>query len=156
MAHPRANGLILDGLKKGLYDENSKKGGKWINEISSVIRGLRTQPIKATGQLPFFLVYGFNLFYRQTSCGNLLDWRCMTKARLITQDISNLIRLRKLDAMSCSSRPATYKESTITTTGTVNNVLSTLEIWSFVASKMEPGCTSLIRDGRDPSLCTRL
>jgi hypothetical protein len=29
--------LILDGLKKILYDENSKTGGKWINEISSVI-----------------------------------------------------------------------------------------------------------------------
>jgi hypothetical protein len=44
MAHPRANGqvehtkcLILDGLKKRLYDENSKKGGKGINEISSVV-----------------------------------------------------------------------------------------------------------------------
>jgi transposase InsO family protein len=56
VAHPRANGqvertngLILDGLKKRLYDENSKKGGKWIDEISSVVWGLRTQPSKATG-----------------------------------------------------------------------------------------------------------
>jgi IS30 family transposase len=38
VAHPRANGqvehangLILDGLKKQLYDENCKKGGRWIN-----------------------------------------------------------------------------------------------------------------------------
>jgi transposase InsO family protein len=44
VAHPRANGqverannLILDGSKKRLYDENSKKSGKWINEISSVV-----------------------------------------------------------------------------------------------------------------------
>jgi hypothetical protein len=66
VAHPRANdqveranGLILDWLKKRLYDENSKKGGKWINEISSVIWGLCTQPSKAIGQPPFFLVYGF-------------------------------------------------------------------------------------------------
>jgi hypothetical protein len=43
VAHPRANGqveraigLILDGLKKRLYDKNSKKDGKWIDEISSV------------------------------------------------------------------------------------------------------------------------
>jgi hypothetical protein len=50
--------MILDGLKKRLYDENSKKGGKWMNEISSVVWGLRTQPSKATGQSPFFLVYG--------------------------------------------------------------------------------------------------
>jgi transposase InsO family protein len=41
VAHPldnsqveRANGLILGGLKKRLYEENSKKGGKWIDEIS--------------------------------------------------------------------------------------------------------------------------
>jgi hypothetical protein len=66
VAHPRANGqverangLILDGLKKRLYDKNSKKGGKWINEISSVVWGLHTQPRKATRQSPFFLVYGF-------------------------------------------------------------------------------------------------
>jgi hypothetical protein len=44
--------LILDGLKKTLYDENSTKGGKWIHEISSIVWGLRTQPSKATGQSP--------------------------------------------------------------------------------------------------------
>jgi hypothetical protein len=50
--------LIPDGLNKRLYVKNSKKGGKWIHEISSVVWGLRTQPSKATGQSPFFLVYG--------------------------------------------------------------------------------------------------
>jgi hypothetical protein len=34
--------LILDGLKKRLYNENNKKGGKWINEISPIIWGLHT------------------------------------------------------------------------------------------------------------------
>jgi hypothetical protein len=65
VAHLRANGqvertnsLILVGLKKRLYDENNKKGGKWINMILSVIWGLRTQPSKATRQSHFFLVYG--------------------------------------------------------------------------------------------------
>jgi hypothetical protein len=65
VAHPRengqverANGLIIDGLKKRLYDANNKKGGKWIHELPHVIWGLRTQPSKATGQTPFFLVYG--------------------------------------------------------------------------------------------------
>jgi hypothetical protein len=42
--------LILDGLKKRLYDGNS--------EILLVVWGLRTQPSKATGQSPFFLIYG--------------------------------------------------------------------------------------------------
>ena len=56
MAHPRANsqverinGLVLDGLKKRLYDANTKKGGKWIQELPHVVWGLRTQPSKATG-----------------------------------------------------------------------------------------------------------
>jgi hypothetical protein len=65
VAHPRANGqverandIIIDGLKKRLYDENSKKGGKWIHELPHVVWRLRTQPSEATGQTPFFLVYG--------------------------------------------------------------------------------------------------
>ena len=45
----RINGLVLDGLKKRLYDANSKKGGNWIQELPHVVLGLRTQPSKATG-----------------------------------------------------------------------------------------------------------
>jgi hypothetical protein len=65
VAHPRANsqveranGMIIEGLKKRIYDENSKKGGKRIHELPYVIWWLRTQPSKATGQTPFFLIYG--------------------------------------------------------------------------------------------------
>jgi hypothetical protein len=43
-AHPwandqvvHANGLVLDGLKKRLYDKDNKKGGKWIHELPLVI-----------------------------------------------------------------------------------------------------------------------
>jgi hypothetical protein len=49
VAHPRANGqverandMVIEGLKKRLYDENSKKGGKWIHELSHVVWGLWT------------------------------------------------------------------------------------------------------------------
>jgi hypothetical protein len=54
----RANGLIIDGFKKRLYNENNKKGGKWIHELPHVVWGLSTQPSKTTGQTPFFLVHG--------------------------------------------------------------------------------------------------
>jgi hypothetical protein len=99
---------------------------------------------------------GLKLYYRLVSCGSLLDWSCMKKARLTVQDISNLTQLRKSDAMSYSSRPATYKESVVTMIGTFNNALLTLEIWFFDESRMKSGCTSLIRDGRGLSSCTRL
>jgi hypothetical protein len=54
----KSKGMIINGLKKRLYDENSKKGGKWIRELPYVVWVLQTQLSKATGQTPFFLVYG--------------------------------------------------------------------------------------------------
>jgi hypothetical protein len=54
----RINGLVLDSLRQRLYDANTKKGGKWIQDLPHVVWGLRPQPSKATGQSPFFLTYG--------------------------------------------------------------------------------------------------
>jgi hypothetical protein len=65
VAHPRANGqvdrangLVLDALKKRLHDAADTKGGKWIKELPNALWGLCTQPTKPTGQSPYFLVYG--------------------------------------------------------------------------------------------------
>jgi hypothetical protein len=65
VAHPRANGqverangMVLDALKKRLHDAANTKGGKWIKELPNALWGLRTQPSKPTGQSPYFLVYG--------------------------------------------------------------------------------------------------
>jgi hypothetical protein len=65
IAHPRANGqverangMVLDTLKKRLHDAANTKGGKWIKELPNALWGLRTQPTKPTGQSPYFLVYG--------------------------------------------------------------------------------------------------
>jgi hypothetical protein len=80
----------------------------------------------------------------------------LKKARLTLQDMSSLTQQRKSDAMYCSSRLATYKEFVVTTIGTFNDALSTLELWFFDESRMIPGYTSLTHDGRDLSLCIRL
>ena len=32
--------------------------GAWVNELPSVLWGLRTTPNRSTGRTPFFLVYG--------------------------------------------------------------------------------------------------
>jgi hypothetical protein len=40
--------------------------------------------------------------------------------------------------------------------GMFNDALSMLEIWFFDKSRMIPGYTSLTRDGKGLSLCTRL
>jgi hypothetical protein len=80
----------------------------------------------------------------------------LKKVRLTLQDSLNLTQLRKSDVMHCCSRPVTYKEFVVTTTGTFNGALSMLEIWFFDESKMILGYTSLTHDGKDLSLCTRL
>jgi hypothetical protein len=72
------------------------------------------------------------------------------------QDISNSTQMRKSDAMSCSSRPTTYKESVITTTRTFNDSPSMLEIWFFDESRMTPSYTSLTHDAKGLSSCTWL
>jgi transposase InsO family protein len=43
----RANGMILDALRKKVFDKSEKLAGKWISELPYVIWSLRTQPSQA-------------------------------------------------------------------------------------------------------------
>jgi transposase InsO family protein len=65
VAHPRSNGQveranaeILRGLKIRSYCDLEKHGKRWIDQLPSVLWGNRTTPSRATGETPFFLVYG--------------------------------------------------------------------------------------------------
>jgi hypothetical protein len=65
VAHPRANGqverangMILDALKKRLFRENKKAPDRWIKELPAVVWGLFTQPSQNMGASPYFIVYG--------------------------------------------------------------------------------------------------
>jgi hypothetical protein len=54
----RANAEILRGLKTRTYDCLKKHDANWVSELPSVLWGNRTTPSRATGETPFFLVYG--------------------------------------------------------------------------------------------------
>ena len=65
VAHPRANGqverangMIIDALKKRLYAENDRAPGRWMKELPAVVWGLRTQASRNTSVSPYFMVYG--------------------------------------------------------------------------------------------------
>jgi hypothetical protein len=66
VAHPRANGqveraneMILEALRKKVFDKSEKLAGKWIRELPYVVWSLRTQLNRALhGNTPFFMVYG--------------------------------------------------------------------------------------------------
>jgi hypothetical protein len=54
----RANAEILMGLKTCTYDCLIKHGAKWIDELLCTLWGNQTSSSQATGETPFFLVYG--------------------------------------------------------------------------------------------------
>nr|AAR06299.1 putative gag-pol protein [Oryza sativa Japonica Group] len=54
----RANGMVLQGIKARVFDRLHPYTGKWVEQLPSVLWSLRTTPSRATGQSPFFLVYG--------------------------------------------------------------------------------------------------
>jgi ribonuclease HI len=65
VAHPRSNGQvewanaeILRELKTRTYDCLKRHGANWVDELPSVLWRNRTTPSRATGETPFFLVYG--------------------------------------------------------------------------------------------------
>jgi hypothetical protein len=57
---PSRKGKCRDpqGLKTRTYDCLKKHGTNWASELPSVLWGNRTTPSRATGETPFFLVYG--------------------------------------------------------------------------------------------------
>jgi hypothetical protein len=51
--------MILEALRKKVFDKSEKLAGKWIRELPYVVWSLRTQPSRDLhGNTPFFMVYG--------------------------------------------------------------------------------------------------
>jgi transposase InsO family protein len=64
-AHPqmngqveRTNGLLLQGMKTGMFQDLEVKGKNWHKELPSVLWALQTNVSRATRATPFSLVYG--------------------------------------------------------------------------------------------------
>ena len=53
----RANGLIMSGIKPRLVRSLKESDTHWVEELDSVLWGLRTTPNRTTGYTPFFMVY---------------------------------------------------------------------------------------------------
>ena len=54
----RANDIILQGIKTRIFDRLSAYDKKWVEELPIVLWAVCTIANKATGEMPFFLVYG--------------------------------------------------------------------------------------------------
>ena len=63
--HPQTNGqvehanaLIMSGIKPRLVRSLKESDTHWVEELDSVLWGLRTMPNRTIGYTPFFMVYG--------------------------------------------------------------------------------------------------
>ena len=52
-----ANGLIMSGIKPRLVRSLKESNTHWVEELDSVLWGLRTTRNRSTGYTPFFMVY---------------------------------------------------------------------------------------------------
>ena len=48
----------MSGIKPRLVRSLKESDKHWVEELESVLRGLRTTPNRTTGYTPFFMVYG--------------------------------------------------------------------------------------------------
>jgi transposase InsO family protein len=77
VAHPRANGqverangMLLDALKKRLHDAANTKGGKWSRNCPTLFGGCILNPPSRRDSHPIFWSTALKLLYLPTLCGN--------------------------------------------------------------------------------------
>jgi hypothetical protein len=50
--------MVLQGIKPRIFNKLNKFGGRWVMKLTVVLWSLRMTPSRATGDTPFFMVYG--------------------------------------------------------------------------------------------------
>nr|AAR96234.1 putative polyprotein [Oryza sativa Japonica Group]ABF96264.1 retrotransposon protein, putative, Ty3-gypsy subclass [Oryza sativa Japonica Group] len=103
VAHPmsngqveRANGMILQGIKARVFDRLKPYAGKWVEQLPSVLWSLRTTPSRATGQSPFFLVYGAEAMLPSEVEFESLRFRNFREERYEEDRVDDLHRLEEV------------------------------------------------------------
>jgi hypothetical protein len=162
VAHPRANGqverangMVLDALKKRLHDAANSKGGKWIKELPNALWGYVLNPPSQRGNL----LISWSTAPKQSSllmsCGTHQQWSTTTKASPKTVDELTSTNLKKLAAPPSSNQQGTWRVSDTIMIATPRNAPSTLVILSSVASRTWKDYTNSSRPGKVPSQLQR-
>jgi hypothetical protein len=160
VAHPRANGqverangMVLDALKKRLHNAANSKEGKWIKELPNALWGLRTQPSKTMGQSPYFLVYDSEAILPADVIWNSPAVEHYDKG--VSED-SRRVDIDGLEEARCAAlvQSARYLEG-IRCYHDRNVKERTLEISSSVTTRTQKDYTSSAPPGKVPSQSQR-
>ena len=105
----RANGLIMSGIKPRLVRSLTESKTHWVEELDSVLWGLRTTPNRTTGYTPFFMVYGTKVVL---PCDIIHD---SPRVRMYEEREAELDRQDSLDALEeerdvAKARSAFYQQ----------------------------------------------
>ncbi|SPT15818.1 unnamed protein product [Triticum aestivum] len=105
----RANGLIMSGIKPRLVRSLKESDKHWVEELDSVLWGLRTTPNRTTGYTPFFMVYGAEVVL---PCDIIHD---SPRVRMYEEKEAELDRQDSLDALEeerdvAKARSAFYQQ----------------------------------------------
>jgi hypothetical protein len=84
-----ANVEILKGFKTHTYDGLKKHDKKWIDELPCALWGNRTSSSQATGEMPFFMVYGADVVLPPKSPWAL----CVSRYTMKPHRISSGVRI---------------------------------------------------------------
>ena len=104
-----ANGLIMSGIKPRLVRSLKESDTHWVEELDSVLWGLRTTPNHTTGYTPFFMVYGAGAVL---PCNIIHD---SPRVRMYKEKEAELDRQDSLDALEeecdvAKARSAFYQQ----------------------------------------------
>src|SRR3989337_95512 len=105
----RANGMIMSGIKPRLVRSLQESDKHWVEELDSVLWGLRTTPNQTTGHTPSFMVYGIEAVL---SCDIIHD---SPRVRMYEEREAELNRQDSLDALEeerdvAKARSAFYQQ----------------------------------------------
>jgi hypothetical protein len=135
VAHPRANGqvkrangMVLDAVKKRLHDAANSKGGKWIKELPMHSGGYILSPPSQRGNLHTSWSTAPKQSFLLMSYGIHQQWSTTTKESLKTADELTSTGSKKLAAPPSSNQQGTWRVSDATTITTSRNAPSTLVI----------------------------
>ena len=92
--------------------------GAWVDELPSVLWGLRTTPNRSTGRTPFFLVYGAEAVLPSDLLHNA------PRFKLYSEDEANQARQDAVDLLEEERETAMYDRPSISRT-CVDSMLET-------------------------------
>jgi hypothetical protein len=140
--------MVLQGIKPRIFNRLNKFGGRWVAELLAVLWSLRTIPSRATGYMPFFMVYS-----AEAVLPTDLEYGAPRVMQYREQEAKSTLRTpwtnsMKLVTLRSSTPPNTNRHYADITAVWSRYEPSTSVTWYYALSKATRTATSFLHHGR--------